>query len=174
MDEEPAAAVATALAATPEGRRFLAALREYLGTWGQRGGRWGWSFPSWIDDPTPVIKTLRDHVRQPDRDLDAELAAQAAERERLVAQARKRMRHHPPDVQDRFEFLLRAAQTAIVLTEDHSHSATGSAPRRSGGSSNATASLRLRRGTPIPVGGSSYAPRPPRCWRSTSSMSTAR
>ena len=84
LDEEPAAAVATALAATPEGRRFLAALREYLGTWGQRGDRWGWSFPSWIDDPTPVIKTLRDYVRQPDRDLDAELAAQAAERERLV------------------------------------------------------------------------------------------
>jgi pyruvate,water dikinase len=121
LDEEPAAAVTTALAATPEGRRFLAAVREYLGTWGQRGDRWGWSFPSWIDDPTPVIKTLRNYVRQPDSDLDAELAAQAVERERLVAQARKRMRHHPPDVQDRFEFLLRAAQTAIVLTEDHSH-----------------------------------------------------
>ena len=96
-------------------------LREYLEAWGQRGDRWGWSFPSWIEDPTPVIKTLQDYVRQPDRDLDGELAAQAAERERLVAQARERMRSHPADVRDRFEFLLQAAQKAIVLTEDHSH-----------------------------------------------------
>ena len=32
--------------ATAEGRRFLAALREYLEAWGQRGDRWGWSFPA--------------------------------------------------------------------------------------------------------------------------------
>ena len=121
LEREPAEAVTTALAATAEGRRFLAALREYLEAWGQRGDRWGWSFPSWIDDPTPVIKTLHDYVRQPDRDLGEELAAQAAERERLVARARERVRRQPADVRERFEFLLRAAQKAIVLTEDHSH-----------------------------------------------------
>ena len=49
------------------------------------------------------------------------MAAQAAEREQLVAQARERLRSHSPDVRDRFEFLLQAAQKAIVLTEDHSH-----------------------------------------------------
>jgi hypothetical protein len=32
----------------------------------------------------------------------------------------------------------------------------------------------LRRGTPTPAGGSSCAPRPPRCWPSTSATSTAR
>ena len=121
LEHEPAEAVTAALTATPEGRRFLAALREYLEAWGQRGDRWGWSFPSWIEDPTPVIKTLHDYVRQPDRDLDGELAAQAAERERLVARARERVRRQPADVRERFEFLLRAAQKAIVLTEDHSH-----------------------------------------------------
>ena len=121
LEREPAEAVTAALTATAEGRRFLAALREYLEAWGQRGDRWGWSFPSWIDDPTPVIKTLHDYVRQPDRDLDGELAAQAAERERLVAQARERVRRQPADVRERFEFLLQAAQKAIVLTEDHSH-----------------------------------------------------
>ena len=51
---------------------------------------------------------------------------------------------------------------------------TGSAPRRSGGSSNGTASRRPRFGTPTPRGGSSCAPRPPACLRSTSSTSTAR
>jgi phosphohistidine swiveling domain-containing protein len=121
LEQEPADAVTVALAASPEGRQFLDLLHEYLDVWGQRGDRWGWSFPSWIEDPTPVINTLRDFVRQPDRDLDGELAAQALERERLVAQSRERMRSHPPDVRDRFEFLLQAAQKAIVLTEDHSH-----------------------------------------------------
>jgi phosphohistidine swiveling domain-containing protein len=121
LEQEPADGVTVALAATPEGRGFLDLLHEYLEVWGQRGDRWGWSFPSWVEDPTPVIKTLQDYVRQPDRDLDGELAAQTAERERLVAQARERMRSHSPDVRDRFEFLLHAAQKAIVLTEDHSH-----------------------------------------------------
>ena len=60
------------LEASPEGQGFLRLLHDYLQTWGQRGDRWGWSFPSWIEDPTPVIKTLKDYVRQPDRDLEAE------------------------------------------------------------------------------------------------------
>ena len=55
-----------------------------------------------------------------------------------------------------------------------SHSATRSALRPSAGSSNATESHRRRRGTPTPAGGNSCAPKPPRCWPSTSSTSTAR
>jgi phosphohistidine swiveling domain-containing protein len=121
LEQERADAVADALEASPEGRVFLCLLRDYLQIWGERGDRWGWSFPSWIEDPTPVIKTLKDYVLQPDRDLEAEMAAQAAVREQLVADARERLRTHPPDVVQRFEFLLGAAQKAIVLTEDHSH-----------------------------------------------------
>jgi phosphohistidine swiveling domain-containing protein len=49
------------------------------------------------------------------------MAAQVTQREQLVSAARERLRSHPPDAIDRFEFLLNAAQKAIVLTEDHSH-----------------------------------------------------
>jgi hypothetical protein len=56
----------------------------------------------------------------------------------------------------------------------YSNSATRSVPRRSGGSSNATASHRRRCDTSTPRGGSSCAPRPPACSPSTSSTSTAR
>jgi pyruvate,water dikinase len=121
LEQEPTEAVTAALEESPEGRKFLDLLHKYLQTWGQRGDRWGWSFPSWIEDPTPVIRTLKDYVRQPDRDLEGELAAQVAEREQLVSAAHERLRSHPPDVVNRFEFLLKAAQTAIVLTEDHAH-----------------------------------------------------
>jgi rifampicin phosphotransferase len=121
LEHEAPNAVSAALELTPEGRVFLGLLREYLETWGERGDRWGWSFPSWIEDSTPVISTLKDYIRQPDRDLEAELAAQAAVREQLVAEARHRLQGQPAERAQRFEFLLDAAQKAIVLTEDHSH-----------------------------------------------------
>jgi phosphohistidine swiveling domain-containing protein len=121
LEDEAPDAVGAALELTPEGRVFLTLLREYLKTWGERGDRWGWSFPSWIEDPSPVIKTLKDYIRQSDRDLEAELAAKVAAREQLVAEARGGLRGQPAEVGRRFEFLLDAAQKAIVLTEDHSH-----------------------------------------------------
>jgi pyruvate,water dikinase len=121
LEQTPAADTLAALEASAEGQMFMRLLRDYLETWGQRGERWGWSFASWIEDPTPVIKALKDYVRQPDRDLQAEMLAQVEAREQLVADARARLRSHPPAVAERFEFLLTAAQRAIVLTEDHSH-----------------------------------------------------
>jgi hypothetical protein len=127
LEEQPAEAVTATLEATPEGQTFLGLLRDYLAAWGQRGDRWGWSFPSWIEDPLPVIKTLKDYVRQPDRDLEAKMAAQVAEREELVARALERLQSYPADVVHRFEFLLQGAQRAIVLTEDHSHTGSISA-----------------------------------------------
>ena len=119
LEECAAADVPAALERTPEGLAFLADLGRYLAAWGQRGDRWGWSYPTWVEDPAPVLKNLQDFVAQPDRDLEAELATQAAERELLVAAARERLQGFPRPVVDRFEFLLAAAQEAIVLTEDH-------------------------------------------------------
>jgi phosphohistidine swiveling domain-containing protein len=121
FQQQPAEAIAAALEAIPEGRAFLDLLGEYLDAWGQRGERWGWSFASWIDDPTPVIKTLKEYVRQPDRDLEAERATLVQLREQRMVAVRQRLRHSPPEVVHRYEFLLHAAQRAIVLTEDHSH-----------------------------------------------------
>jgi pyruvate,water dikinase len=119
LEQERAAAVPAALEQSREGRAFLADLHAFLTEWGQRGDRWGWSYPSWIEDPTPAIKSLKDYVGQPDRHLDAELAAQVAERERLTAATRERLQGYPQAVVERFEALLTAAQEAIVLTEDH-------------------------------------------------------
>jgi pyruvate,water dikinase len=113
--------VPAALEQTDEGRVFLSALQLYLNNWGRRGDRWGWSYRSWIEDPTPVIKNLRDYIAQPERDLESELAAQAAEREQRVAEARAKLRDRPDSVTRQFELLLKAAQAAIVLTEDHAY-----------------------------------------------------
>jgi pyruvate,water dikinase len=62
---------------------------------------------------------LKDYVTQPDRNLDAELSALAVEREELVAQTRQRLAGYPQPVVQEFEFLLKAAQEAAVVGEDH-------------------------------------------------------
>ncbi|HEV2121178.1 MAG TPA: hypothetical protein VGW38_00190, partial [Chloroflexota bacterium] len=119
LETKAAADVPAALEQTAAGRAFLVELRAYLRVWGQRGDRWGWSYPSWIEDPTPAIKNLKDYAAQPERDLEAEMATQVAERERLIAETRERLRGYPEPARNQFEFRLKAAQEAIVLTEDH-------------------------------------------------------
>jgi phosphohistidine swiveling domain-containing protein len=120
-DGAPAGAMAALEAdASPEGVAFLAELRAYLAEYGQRSNNPAeLSEPSWIEDPTPVIATLREYLEQPDRDVAAERATLVAERERAVAAARARLAGYPRPVVEQWESLLRAAQQANVLSEDH-------------------------------------------------------
>ena len=45
----------------------------------------------------------------------------AAERERLIGQAREQLQNHPQETRDRFDMLLGAAQAGTVLQEDHNY-----------------------------------------------------
>ncbi len=120
VEECVAADVLPALERSKEGQAFLAEVRAYLREYGQRGQKFDClCAPSWIEDPTPVIKNLKDYVRDRDRDPLAEMAALAAERQRLLAEARQRLKSYPQPMANRFEFFLRAAQEATVLQEDH-------------------------------------------------------
>jgi pyruvate,water dikinase len=108
------------LAALPEGATFLAELQAYLAEYGQRSSNLAeLSDPSWIEDPTPVVTALREYLDQPDRDPQAERAALVAEREHAVAAVRERLAGYPRPIVEQFESLLRAAQAATVLSEDH-------------------------------------------------------
>lgn len=120
LEERAAADVIPALLGSTEGRAFLDDLHAYLASYGQRGSTFfELTESSWIEDPTPVLKNLKDYVTQPDRDPEADLAALAAERERLIAETRARLQGYPRAVADQFEFLLHAAQAAQVISEDH-------------------------------------------------------
>jgi pyruvate,water dikinase len=119
IERQAAAAVLPALEHVPEGRMFLADLHAYLQEYGQRGTTWSLDTPSWIEDPTPVIKTLQDHLAQDRCAVLTERAGIATERERLVADALARLRGYPHPVVAQFEALLKAAQEATVLSEDH-------------------------------------------------------
>jgi pyruvate,water dikinase len=121
IEDHAIADVIPALGAFPEGRTFLGELRAYLDEYGQRGESLSLDHPSWLEDPAPVLENLKGYLAQPDRDLEGELAAPGGERERLVAEARRRLRGYPGPVGEEFEFLLEAAQHAVVLSEDHNY-----------------------------------------------------
>lgn len=119
LEERAAADVVGGLEKTTEGEAFLSELRGFLEEYGQRGHRYApIGDVSWIEDPTPVIKNLKDCTTQLDRDPTAEAAALAAERVWLVYKAREQLERHPEHVKHRFDSLLKAAQDATVLQEN--------------------------------------------------------
>lgn len=119
LEERDSSEIMEELGKTAAGRAFLNELHGYLATYGQRGDKWGLSDPSWIENPAPVIKNLKDYASQPDRDLEADHASLVVERERAVAEARERLKGYPQPVREQFESLLKVAQCGNVLTEDH-------------------------------------------------------
>ena len=90
-------------------------------SYGRRADKWTISAPSWIEDPTPAIKSLRDFVapaRAPTRPGD-EAAGRRRAASGAIAEARERLAGYPAAVVGQFEAMLSAAQKAVVLTEDH-------------------------------------------------------
>ena len=111
--------VVAALESSAAGQVFLGELSAYLAAYGQRGPSWSLSQPSWIEDPSPVIKNLQDYIGQDGGDPRERLAALAEEREAGLTKAREQLAGYPEQVRGQFEFLLQAAQVGVVLSEDH-------------------------------------------------------
>jgi phosphohistidine swiveling domain-containing protein len=117
---EAAADVPAALAATAPGREVLDELDRHLDAFGHRTATWGLQTRSFIEDPAPVIKVLKDYATQPDSASPGhELDRLASERDVAVAEARERLRGYPAPVVAQFEAMLAAAQVGLLLTEDH-------------------------------------------------------
>jgi len=108
-----------ALMAIPQGRALWAEIEEYLAVYGQRSDDLYIDRPTWIDDPTPVLRGLREAALQPDRDLEGELRALTARREAELTKVRAALASFPGAVVEEYEKLLRAARMSTVLTEDH-------------------------------------------------------
>jgi pyruvate,water dikinase len=100
------------------GAAFLNALERYLDEYGRRGDKWDVAYPSWIEDPTPVLRTLRDHVTRETHPAQ-ELQRLESERQRLIADARAKLT--TDEQRGGFDFLLAAAEAGIVITEDHGY-----------------------------------------------------
>jgi phosphohistidine swiveling domain-containing protein len=99
---------------------FLTDLRAWLAQYGQRlNSVFALGEPSWIEDPTPAIRNLQAYLAQPEPRPEMDAATLIAEREKAVAEARAKLAGYPQPVAARFETLLKAAQIATVIHEDH-------------------------------------------------------
>ena len=108
-----------ALTKAPQGRSLWGELVEYLREFGERNANLYLDAPTWIEDPTPALQALRDGVLSPERDLVEEFAALSVQREARLVEVRATLAGFPSAVVAEFEALLRAAQVATVLREDH-------------------------------------------------------
>ena len=114
-----ASKVISALEKSPASKPFLAELRSWLAEYGQRlNSVFGLNEPSWIEEPSPAIQNLQAYITLPDRQLEMENVA-VVERETAVSTARAQLTGYPQPVVARFETLLKAAQIATVVHEDH-------------------------------------------------------
>lgn len=109
------------LSEAPELAGLHAALRAYLVEHGRRPHYVALSAPTLLEDPTPVVKLLQDALRRPDYDPEQQRHEKAAERERVVAEAREALRGYPASVRDEFDARLAQAQVATRLNEDHNY-----------------------------------------------------
>lgn len=120
LSKHAAGEVIPALEKSGASQQFLADLHKWLAYYGQRlNSAFALGEPSWIEDPTPAIQNLRAYIAMADLRPEMELAALAAEREKSVAEARAKLAGYPQPVVARFETLLKAAQVAAVVHEDH-------------------------------------------------------
>ncbi|HEX5163766.1 MAG TPA: PEP-utilizing enzyme [Thermomicrobiales bacterium] len=113
--------VVPALESIPEGQDFLIQFHAFLQEFGKRGESWGLSYPTWIEDPTPVVKTIRDYLNNPAHNPIRDQRELAEEREQLIADSRSVLASYPEAVRGQFEGLLAAAQAGVVLSEDHGY-----------------------------------------------------
>lgn len=120
LSRHTAGEVIPALEKSTASQPFLADLRDWIAYYGQRlNSAFALGEPSWIEDPTPAIQNLQAYVGIPDLRPEMEPATLAAEREKSVAEARARLAGYPQPIVARFETLLKAAQVAAIVHEDH-------------------------------------------------------
>lgn len=120
LSKHTAGEVIPALEKSAASQPFLADLHKWLAYYGQRlNSVFALDQPSWIEDPTPAIQNLQAYVSMPDLRPEMEPATLVAEREKAVAEARAKLAGYPQPIVARFETLLKAAQVATVVHEDH-------------------------------------------------------
>ena len=111
--------VLDALAFSAPGMVFRQGLDAFLDTYGYRSLGTDISDPSWREDPTFALLMLNGHIHGRPKDLEAEAAALAVDREERVAGVLRRIGPND-DLRGRFQTILAQCQALWPLREDHS------------------------------------------------------
>jgi phosphohistidine swiveling domain-containing protein len=107
------------LGKVPEAQPFLEQLASFLEEYGLHDvGTCDISELTWAEDPSHVLQLIGTYLRRPQRDWDVELRCLAEERERFVAEVRRKIGAN--SLQRRFNHYLSLAQSTYPLIQDHS------------------------------------------------------
>lgn len=117
--EGPVEGVMEGLRGSPAGQAWLAQFSAWLERYGRRFDLYDWSRPSWLEEPTPALQAIRAYLAAQGYDPEAAQEQAAAERESALQAIWQQLAGYPLPVRQRFDELLRAAQAAAVLKEDH-------------------------------------------------------
>jgi phosphohistidine swiveling domain-containing protein len=122
LQSEPVSTVVPALGRSRGSAEFLAELDAVLGSYGHRTDSVSIRHESWLENPAPVIATIKGCLPQPESADPALASGRAAcEREAAVEAARQRLASYPRRVIEEFETVLAAAQVGSMLSEENTH-----------------------------------------------------
>jgi pyruvate,water dikinase len=116
--ETPADQLRAELEATQSGRTLLAELGGYLDVFGLRQDLFDATTPTWQEDPTFALASIRSAILT-GRDARTEYAAMQRSAEAAAATARAQLASYPEAVRGQFEVLLQMARAASFLQEEH-------------------------------------------------------
>jgi rifampicin phosphotransferase len=101
-----------------EGRAFLDQLGHYLDEHGYRSDLFDIMTPTWREDPSIPLATVRGYLMN-GFDARADHEAKASSADAALDAARQRLSAYPEPVRQQFETLVRAARFAAFLQEEH-------------------------------------------------------
>ena len=106
------------LSSSDEGKEFLAKLDEFLSVYGYRPTGFDYVFPTWIEDPSFVIRNVKAYLANPPTNLAAEQRVLIVESKRLLD---KLLETIGEDAEKRSEFMDAYNLACLLwpLKEDH-------------------------------------------------------
>lgn len=106
------------LEATEQGRQFLARLDAYLADYGLRQDLFEYTTPTWQEDPTIALASIRSYLLI-GRDARADYAAKAQSAEDASTAAREHLAAYPEAVRGQFEAMLQFGRDGAFMQEEH-------------------------------------------------------
>jgi pyruvate,water dikinase len=115
----------------PHATRWLTSFHQFLDIYGHRitAAHLDVLFPTWIEDPTPVLETIKTYIPRVRQGWDIR-----EEREKMIKESQEASNHFlsklPSEKQEKFKKLLDVGQKTYQFQEDHGFYIDGSSTAR--------------------------------------------
>lgn len=99
---------------------FLRQFQEFLEKYGHRSPKPDWFFPSWKEDPSPILDYVCERLIREDYDFEGIFKKQVEEREALISRLYEQVKYHPIK-RILFQWFTKTARRWAPVREDRQH-----------------------------------------------------